>query len=76
MIKTRVEKLEDAKRRAQMTGNTIFIRQIKCDLWEVFNPESTGRIKVMTTQELEKRPRDHGYLFLLADGGVQFEEPE
>lgn len=75
-IQSHVAKLEQILERKRNPNSPIFVRQIKVDLWEVFNPESTGRVKIMTTKELEQRPRDHGYLFLNADGGIYFEEPE
>ena len=75
-IESRIAKLEQLSGRKVNPDSTIFVQQISADRWEVFNPESTGRVKNMSDEQLEKRPRDHAYLFLELDGGVYLEEPE
>ena len=71
-INTRIKKLE---RKQHMNPNsTIFVVERENGMFDVFNPEGTRRIKHMTAKQVEARPVDHTYLFMMADGGIYLEE--
>lgn len=73
-IATRIKKLEQQRLQHVHTDSTVFVREHTSGMFDVFDPEGTGRIKCMTAQQVEARPPSRAYLFLMVDGGIYLDE--